>query len=78
MNFRVFYTDIPLPMTQTEPDLESLVPLQFPTKDAAIEAAIRMLGHKGAIVWQIDGPESFLLNRSEVEAIYRSRTGKYL
>lgn len=75
MTYRVFYTDVPLPHGQNEPHYERLIPFSFDTKELAIVRAFKIIDQR-AIVWRIDGPEQFLMNRSEIDVAYFQKTGR--
>ncbi len=68
--YRVFYTDRPLPPGTTEPDLSLTLPLEFSTKEEALHKAYKLI-YSGAIVWKLDGPNGFYLDRAGVEEEYR-------
>ncbi len=68
--YRVFYTDRPLPPGTTEPDLSMTLPLEFGTKEEALNKAYKLI-YGGAVVWKIDGPGGFYLNRADVEEEFR-------
>ena len=66
--YKVFYTDRPLP-GGAEPDFTFVMPLNFATREEALKEAFkRMFG--GAVVWKIEGPEGFRMDRAEVERQY--------
>ncbi|HLP96951.1 MAG TPA: hypothetical protein VK149_00760 [Sideroxyarcus sp.] len=67
--YSVFYTDKPLP-AGSKPDLSFLLPLNFVIKDDALEHAFQLM-ESGAIVWKIEGPDGFQLDREGVEKEYR-------
>ena len=78
MQYRVFYTDEPLPEGQYEPDNRQLVLVGYDTKDEAMDFACRLIGQRGgaphAIVWKIEGPDGFVLERGAIELEYQRRT----
>ncbi len=78
MQYRVFYTDQPLPEERSEPDYARLVLVGYDTKDDAIDFACRLLGARAgtphAIVWKIEGPNGFVLERGAIELEYLRRT----
>ncbi len=68
--YRVFYTDRPLPPGTTEPDFSMALPLEFGTLEEALNQSYKLI-YSGAIVWKIEGPDDFLLDRAGVEDSYR-------
>jgi|GEM_PF-4464207 hypothetical protein len=66
---KVFYTDVQLPAGIKQPNLSSLMPREFTSKDDALGKAFRLI-NLGAIVWKIEGPEGFCLDRTEIEKQY--------
>lgn len=68
--FKLYYTDVPL-VSAAEPDLSLIVPLEFGTPEEALDRAFKMID-RGIIVWRIDGPEGFRLNRAEIERKYKA------
>lgn len=67
--YNVFYTDKPLP-AGTVPDFKYTLPLNFVTKEEALSNAFKLI-YGGAIVWKIEGPNGFYLDREGVESEYR-------
>lgn len=67
--YNVFYTDKPLP-AGTVPDFKFTFPLHFATKEDALSKAFKLI-YSGAIVWKIEGPNGFYLDREGVERAYR-------
>jgi hypothetical protein len=67
--YNVFYTDKPLP-AGTTPDFAYVIPLNFASKDEALNKAFKLI-YDGAIVWKIEGPNGFYLDRERVEMEYR-------
>ena len=67
--YKVFYTDRPLP-AGAQPDFSMILPLNFATRDEALKETFKLI-YGGAIVWKIDGPEGFRLDRAEIERQYR-------
>ena len=78
MEYRVFYTDQPLPQGHSEPDYTALILVGHDTKDEAMEFACRLLGGQAtashAIVCKIEGPDRFILERKAIEWEYLRRT----
>jgi hypothetical protein len=72
--YNVFYTDKPLP-ADTVPDFKYSLPLNFATKEDALNKAFRLI-YSGAIVWKIEGPDGFYLDREGVESAYRLSQAK--
>ena len=72
--YNVFYTDKPLP-AGTVPDFSFTLPLNFVTKEDALNKAFKLI-HSGAIVWKIEGPNGFYLDREGIERAYRSFQSK--
>lgn len=75
MKYRVFFTDVPVPV-KYEPNYSQLIPLEYDTKELAIENAFKILELPNRIVWRIDGPSNFLMTRKDLENEYFRRTGK--
>jgi len=73
--FRLFYTDVSLHDDTPTPNLSGLIPLSFNTFELALESAFRIQKMKG-IVWQIDGPNNFSVDRGHVESLYQQRFGR--
>ncbi|MFZ2163110.1 MAG: hypothetical protein WAW02_12905 [Sideroxyarcus sp.] len=71
--YSVFYTDKPL-LTGATPDLAYVIPLNFVTRDEALNKAFKLINN-GTIVWKIEGPNGFFLNRERVEIEYRIAKG---
>ena len=78
MQYRIFYSDQPLPEGQAKPDYARLVLVGYDTKDEALEFACNLLGARtGAsdtVVWKIEGPNGFVLERRAIEWEYLRRT----
>ena len=78
MQYRVFYTDQPLPEGQREPDQARLVLVGYDTKGDAMDFACRLLRARAnsphAAVWKIEGPNGFILERGAIELEYLRRT----
>lgn len=68
-NYRVFYTDVQLPGATGQPDLSTVIPLEFATREEAMKEAFKLIFH-GAVVWKIDGPDGFHIERAEIERQY--------
>lgn len=73
-NYKVFYTDKPLPAGE-QPDLTFALPLLFGSEDEAMKEAFKLI-HKGAVVWRIESPDGFYLDREAVEHRYRAFIAK--
>lgn len=73
MTYRIFYTDVPLPQ---EPDYSKLLPFEKDTEDLAITKMIELTNH-GVVVWRIEGPNGFLLDRPAVKQMYFTKTRKW-
>jgi hypothetical protein len=67
--YNVFYTDKPLPAGAAL-DFRFMLPLDFVTPEEALKEAFKLI-HAGAIVWKIEGPNGFYLDREGVEREYR-------
>jgi len=67
--YKVFYTDRPLPAGE-EPDYFFIIPLDFVTKEEAMSKAFKLI-FSGAVVWKIEGPDGFRIDRKEIERQYR-------
>jgi hypothetical protein len=78
MQYRVFYTDQPLPEGEHEPDRTQLVLVGYDTKDEAMDFACNLIGQRSrtphAMVWKIEGPDGFVLERGAIELEYQRRT----
>ena len=68
--FKVFYTDKPVAIGSKDPDLSIVIPLEFASKDDALGKAFKLI-FDGAIVWKIEGPAGFNLQRAEIERQYQ-------
>ena len=66
--YNLFYTDRPLP-AGAEPDFSFYIPINFVTRDEALNKAFKLI-YSGAVVWKIEGPEGFHLDRAEIERLY--------
>lgn len=66
--YSVYYTDLPF-SADVRPDLSLLVPLNFLSKDEALEEAFELINH-GGVVWKIEGPQGLRLDRAEIEKAY--------
>ena len=75
--YRVLYTDQPIPKGQPELDRARLVLVGYDTKDEALEFACNLLGARASAphttVWKIEGPEGFILERRAIEWEYQRR-----
>ncbi len=67
--YNVFYTDKPLP-PGAKPNFSLIMPINFVTKEEALNKAFKLI-FSGAIVWKIEGPNGFRLDRAEIERQYR-------
>jgi hypothetical protein len=78
VQYRVFYSEQALPLGQPEPDRAGLVLVGYDTKDEALEFAWNLLGARAnaphTIVWKIEGPSGFILERRAIEWEYLRRT----
>ena len=79
MQYRVFYTDQPLPEGEYVPDSTQLVLVGYDTKDEAMDFACNLIGqHRPGsphtTVWKIEGPDGFVLERGAIELEYQRRT----
>ncbi len=66
--YNVFYTDKPFP-AGTKPDFSLTMPLRFTSGEDALNKAFKLI-YGGAIVWKIEGPGGFRLDRPEIERRY--------
>lgn len=66
--YKVFYTDKP-PPAGTTPDLSMVMPLEFVTREEAMIKAFKLI-YSGAVVWKVEGPEGFHIERAEIERLY--------
>jgi hypothetical protein len=76
MTYKVFATDMELAAGVSQPDLSKLQWLGADSRDAGLEMALRLI-ENNAIVWKIEGPDGFQMTRTEIEAAYHSKTGKW-
>jgi hypothetical protein len=67
--YKVFYTDRQLPAGAKLPDLSLTMPLEFVSRDEALNKAFKLI-YSGAVVWKIEGPAGFILDRAEIEKRY--------
>lgn len=68
--YKIFYTDMPVAAGGKPPDLSIVIPLEFASKDDALGKAFKLI-FDGAIVWKIEGPDGFNLQRTEIERQYQ-------
>ncbi|HEY5994608.1 MAG TPA: hypothetical protein VIU46_08415 [Gallionellaceae bacterium] len=73
-SFKVFYTDQPLPAGQ-EPDYTFMLPLLFGSEEEALKEAFKLI-HHGAVVWRIESPNGYYLDREAVEHRYKAFISK--
>ncbi|OHC84182.1 MAG: hypothetical protein A3J87_03470 [Sideroxydans sp. RIFOXYB12_FULL_59_6] len=66
--YSLYYTDLPLP-ADARPDLSLLVPLDFLSKEEALETAFKVI-YQGGVAWKIEGPQGLKLDRAEIESEY--------
>ena len=66
MAYKVYYTDVPLPVGQAEPNYAVLIPFVENTESAALDKARKILDRQ-AIVWRIVGPDGFRIDRADIE-----------
>lgn len=66
--YKLFYTDQELP-AGSKPDFSFVLPLTFASIDEALLKAFKLM-HGGAIVWKIEGPAGFHLDRAEIQRQY--------
>jgi len=71
MTYSLYSTDVPL-QSNYMPELRTLVPVRFKTKEGAIGAACTLI-KAGNIVWQIKRPGDDLMQRAEIEIACRRR-----
>lgn len=71
MQYKIFYTDVPLPSCQGYPDHAKLIPMMRDTRRSAIDTACEFLA-RDAVVWRIEGPDTDI-SREEVEHEWRLR-----
>jgi len=78
MQYRAFYSDHPSSKGQPDPDYARLVLVGYDTKDEALAFACNLLGSSGealtTVVWKIEGPNGFVLERRAIEWEYARRT----
>jgi hypothetical protein len=68
--YKVFYTDMPVDTAGKQPDLSTVIPLEFASRDDALEKSFKLI-FGGAVVWKIEGPGGFSLQRAEIERQYQ-------
>ncbi len=73
-NYKVFYTDRPLPPGK-EPDFSLAVPLLVGSEEEAMKEAFRLIFH-GAVVWRIESPDGYYLDREAIEHRYQAFIAK--
>lgn len=71
--YKIYYTDVKLRTGQNQPDLTKLNPLGFDSLDVALEKAFLIIANN-AIVWKIEGPNEFQMDRTVVEKAYKEKT----
>jgi hypothetical protein len=71
MAYSLYCSHVPL-QSKYMPELRSLVPVNFKTKEGAIGAACTLI-KAGSIVWQIKGPDDDIMQRAEIETACRRR-----
>jgi hypothetical protein len=62
VNYSLFCTDVSTPLENMRVVSANLVSM-----GAAIKTACRLIGD-GVIVWKIEGPDGFIMERSDIEA----------
>ncbi len=67
--YKLFYTDRQVPADRA-PNLAMILPLEFGSVEEALNKAFKLI-HDGAIVWKIEGPQGFNLDRTEIERRYK-------
>ncbi len=73
-HYKVFYTDRPLPPGK-EPDFSLALPLLFGSEDEALKEAFKLM-FGGAIVWRIESPDGYYLDREAIEHRYQAFISK--
>lgn len=68
--YNLYYTDLPL-ADDARPDLSLLLPLDYLSKEEALEAAFKVI-YKGGVAWKIEGPQGLMLDREEIEREYEA------
>lgn len=68
--YKVFYSDVHIPPGAEPPTMAKLIPTEFFAREEAMEEAYKCI-HRGGVVWKIEGPDGFYLNREDVERQYR-------
>ena len=69
MPYRLFITHAPLPKGMTEPNYSTMIAEEVASKEDAIEAAMTAM-NKGHVVWRVEGPESFLMEREVLRQMF--------
>ncbi len=77
MSYKVYCTDKPLHLGESEPDYSRIAPFVFDTKEDAVTKAFTGI-QNGLTVWKIEGPNSFYMSQAEIEAAYAAKTGMRL
>ncbi len=73
-NYKLFYTDRPLPPGK-EPDFSLALPLLFGSEEEAMEEAFKLI-FRGAVVWRIESPDGYYLDRDAIERRYKAFTSR--
>ena len=74
MSYSLFWTRVATSSEKT-PDLRGVVPMNFNSIGAAINAACKLISD-GAIVWRIKGADGFMMERRDIETEYWRRESK--
>jgi hypothetical protein len=73
-DYKLFYTDKPLPAGE-QPDFSFSLPLLCGSEDEAMKEAFKLI-QRGAVVWRIESPDGFYLDREAVERRYQTYIAK--
>ena len=65
--FRIFFTEASVAEASSEPDYDAIMPYKCVTSDEAVRRALAFV-RRGYIVWKIDGPNGYCVNRQRLEA----------
>ena len=78
MQYRVFYTDQPLPTAESQPDATPVILVGYDTKEEAMDFAFGLLQARVwnpyIVVRKVEGPDGFHLERRAIEWEYLRRT----
>jgi hypothetical protein len=68
MSYKVYCAESGMPERKA-PDLLTLIPVEFVSKETAMAWAVDAK-KRGATIWRIEGPGGFFMTQAELEAKY--------